>query len=151
MKTNTIENLSEDELLHMLIEQAKQIGACERLKGDEDIQGLVRLLFTPQGAEFCISNRFPAGQTWRQLRSIGIDNQGVYVDQGDMRLFCPETAAFVGRTTATVECRDTTRYTYVVLRGANLIIDAYDWAVVVVYADPTAHVVKKAHNNAIII
>ena len=67
MKTNTIENLSEDELLHMLIEQAKQIGACERLKGDEDIQGLVRLLFTPQGAEFCINNRFPAGQTWRSV------------------------------------------------------------------------------------
>lgn len=147
-------SLTADELAVLLARQARLAGACDKADNVTDVQSLANLFFTPQGAEYCICHRFPSMPTWKLLAEQGVDKYGVYVNRGDLKLSSqevPTQVALIGRTFATVECRGDVLHTIVVLRGASLVVDAYDWGVVRIWADPSAKVIRKAHGTAVII
>ena len=138
-------------ILTQIKEQAKLAGACDKLIGDEDFRELAALLMSPAGAEFCINNRFPAGQTWRQLKAVGVRQYNVYIDEGEIEVSNIENVAIVGRTTAYITANGQGRRNIYAFRGASLVVRAYDWTVVRVIADPSCHIIKQTHDNAIII
>lgn len=45
-----------------LIKTAYSLGACSRLTNNMQDEELAKLLFTPQGREFCVTNDFPKSQ-----------------------------------------------------------------------------------------
>ena len=139
------------QLIENIIQQARAAGACDKLKGNEDLRALADLLMSPAGAEFCIQNRFPAGQTWRQVKAMGVEQYNVFVDYGELDLNNMENVAIVGRTTANFTVSGKGRRNIYAFRGASLVVRAYDWTVVRVIADPSCHIIKQTHDNAVII
>jgi hypothetical protein len=145
-------DMTTEQIIEAIKQQARAIGACDKLVGTEDLAALARLIMTPAGMEFCINNRFPAGPTWRQLKQVAdLTQYGIYVDAGNIELTNPDNVLIVGRTTATITCNGKGRRNINVLRDASVIAIAYDWTVVRVKADPSCHIIKQQHGNAIII
>ena len=141
-----------DELIDHIKQQAREAGACDKLTGSEDLDGLARLVMSPAGMEFCIQNRFPAGYTWRQLReNEDMERYGIYIDAGEVMLEDPENVLLVGRTTANITCTGKGRRNIYGLRGCSIILNAYDWTVCRVIADTSCHSIKQPHGNAVII
>lgn len=138
-------------LIEDIKQQARLAGACDLVEQVTDMKSLAEVFFRPQGMEFCTKNHFPAGQTWRQLKEMGIERYGVYVDGGELTLRNPEQVALVGKTTARIVCDGQGLRKVYLLRGASVNLDAYDWVVVRVATDGTCPIIKHAHGNAIII
>lgn len=144
--------MNKDELIEKIKQQAFDAGACSKLTGNEDWEELVRLAMSPVGMEFLIKNRFPAGQTWREIKWVADMTQyGIYIDAGEVELTDPKEVLLVGRTTAHITCTGKGRRNVNALRGASVVLTAYDWTVCRVIADATCHILKQTHGNAIIV
>lgn len=131
--------------------QARQLNACDLFKGDEDLQGLVRLFTSPQGLEFCMRNHFPNTATFRLFKPYAVEKYGIYIDAGNITLENPRRAVLIGRTSATVNCDTNERHEVVVLSGAKALVNASRWAVVFTRAGAGCSCIKNTSGNAIIL
>lgn len=126
------------------------LGACDLLKGDENIDELCELMRTTEGIKFCISNHFPSTRTLRAMREYGIQRHGIFVDVGEIELTNPPTTVIIaGKSRATIEVNGNHGATIALVKGASAIIKAREWAVVTVIAEQGTKVIRECSDNAI--
>ena len=95
----------------------------------QDFPDLIKLMFTPQGIEFCQGHNFPAVEVFRENQS-NLQGLEVYVDAGDITLKGKEYVCLVGDTKATIEAsRPQFTHTIILMHGARAKINAKDYAV----------------------
>lgn len=108
---------------------ALQTGACKKIIRIKDFPELIKLMFTPQGIEFCQVHNFPAVEVLRENKK-SLDGLNVYVDAGDITLKGKEYVCLVGDTKATIEAsRPQFTHTIILMHGARAKINAKDYAV----------------------
>lgn len=108
---------------------ALQTGACKKINRVQDFPELIKLMFTPQGIEFCQDHNFPSVEVFRKNRD-SLERLGVYVDAGNIALKGKEYVCIVGDTKATIEAsRPQFTHTIILMHGARAKINAKDYAV----------------------
>ena len=108
---------------------ALQTGACKKINRIQDFPDLIKLMFTPQGIEFCQDHNFPSVEVFRKNRD-SLERLGVYVDAGNIALKGKEYVCIVGDTDATIEAAGTKFiHTIILMHGARVKINAKDYAV----------------------
>ena len=129
-----------------IVKSANELGACKISRAMTDWQSAVRVMFSPQGREFCTDYKFPTAQQFRAMPDL--QALGVYVDKGEITIASQGNACIVGDTLATVHITDNTKVHHIiVMHGAKAEIFADNYAVVdVVLIGGNAMVVSK--NNA---
>ena len=120
-------------ILSHIHQQAQNLGACSLFKGDESLQEVCQLLFSPQGREFVLAHRFPSIDVLRQFKVYGPERYGVFIDAGEITLYDQE-AFLIGDTQATL------RYTSgghhaILMHGAKATITAEGYSVVRIEKD----------------
>lgn len=138
-------------IISRIYTQAKQLNACDKFTGEEDLEALVRLFLSPQGIEFCIAHHFPNTATFRLFKPYRLEQYGIYIDAGDITLKNPERAVLIGRTQATVRCDTNTRHKVIVLHGAKALVSASRWAVVFTEVEAGSTCIKSTTDNAIVL
>lgn len=134
------------QLISQIHEAAQQLGACDKFKGNETIDELVELLYSPQGREFCIGHEFPSLDTLRKFKKLGVEQYDIYIDAGTIRLQERENLFLIGNTTASIICTQTKRHAVYLMHGAFARIEAYNYALVHVEHD-TQSIAKVELNN----
>lgn len=129
-----------------IVKSANALGACKISRAMTDWQSAVRVMFSPQGREFCADYRFPALQQFRQMPNL--QAFGVFVDKGEVSIQSQGNICVVGDTLAAIHITDNTKaHHIIVMHGAKAEIFADNYAVVdVVVIGGNATVVNK--NNA---
>jgi len=138
-------------IIQLVVKQARELGACPLLRGDEDLAGLIKVFTSPQGMEFCLRHRYPNTATFRLFKPFGVERFGIYIDAGDITLKNPNRAILVGRTVGTVACDTTERHEIVLLNGAKAVVNASKWSVAVIKAGSGCACVKNVSDNAVIL
>lgn len=135
-------------MIQQIYKQANKLGACDKFSGNETLEQLVQLMFSPQGVEFCMTNNFPDIATLRKFKRYHPERLGVYIDCGEITLQEPQAAFLIGNTTATVKCQQTARKRLYLMHGANAHVLAGGFTVVRVEKDTTSQVTVQANDNA---
>lgn len=109
---------------------AKYLGACGMIDGVERIEDLIRLMFTPQGREFCAMNSFPDLSTIRAT-CTGMEKRGMFVDSGEITIFNKDNIVIAGDTKAKVVYDKSDKpYHIIVMHGAEVLVIAGRYTVV---------------------
>ena len=115
---------------------ALQTGACEKINRVQDFPELIKLMFTPQGIEFCQDHNFPSDiDSYVGLMHTLFTLEDLYglrisSDAGDITLKGKEYVCLVGDTKATIEAsRPQFTHTIILMHGARAKINAKDYAV----------------------
>lgn len=114
---------------------AKKISVCNMFSGEETLEELVELVFTPQGREFMSRFDFPTLSIFRQFKKYDLQQYGIYIDAGDITLEEVRRVLLVGKTTATLKYSQTEANTVCALHGATALIEASGYSVVNVEID----------------
>lgn len=139
--------------LEFIYKQAKRKGACElfpHFNGGESVEHLAKLMFTPEGAEFCIDNRFPDIATLRTFKPYNPRQYGVYIDDGEVEINNRD-CYIIGDTNATVQLSEVKGFDVYLMHGAKAEIIAKEYAVVRVIADSKSSYTIKKYDNAIVV
>ena len=134
--------------LHNLAERYR---SCDLFKGTEDMESLAALLTSPQGAEFCITHRFPNLAVFRLFKPFSPERYNIYIDAGEITLIEPKKAVLVGRTKAVIDCRTLARHEVMLMHGATAVVNASGWAVVAIKATTGCQVIRNVSENAVIL
>lgn len=140
--------MNTEQLISQIHKAAQQLGACDRFKGNETLEELISLLYSPQGREFCITHEFPTIDVLRKFKKYNIEQYGIYIDAGTIRVSEREHLFLIGNTTASVACHNTKRYQIYLMHGAFARIEAYDYAAVHYEHDKQSTVRVELFNNA---
>lgn len=126
---------------------AQKLHVCTMFHGDETLEELVELLFTPQSIEFITSFNFPTLSIFRQFKKYDTQRLGVFIDAGDITLEEVQRVLLIGNTTATLKYSQTRANNVCALHGAAATIVAAGYSVVKVDADrrSTVHKIVKDH------
>lgn len=114
---------------------AAKLNACQMFKGDESLEGLVDLMFSPQGAEFLTKFGFPDLRTFRKFKKYHPERLGVYIDCGEIVLNDESRVFLVGNTAAKLNYSKTQGNRVVMMHGATATIIAEGYSVVKVEND----------------
>ena len=139
-----------DKKLKEIKERALQAGACALIRDVHDYAGLAALFFSPQGLEFAEDCGFPQ---LNHLRLIADEvlQEGVYVDQGNITLSCAKDVCIAGDTHATINVSGVDYlHNIVVMHGASAVINANNYAVIVI-TDVNAGEIKINKDNTVIV
>lgn len=139
------------ELISQIYAQAQHFGQCGLFKGDEDLQGIIRLFTSPQGVEFCLAHRFPSLSTLAAFKPYDVHEDGIFINFGGLTISDRKRVVLIGRTSATVNCNENERYQIVLMHGAKCVVNASNWAVVKIEATEDCQIIKNASGNAIIL
>ena len=111
-----------------IVKKAKSLGACDILPDNATLKDLSDLLWHPQGQEFMRKKKFPTLNSIRKLKSEGFN--AVVVDGGDVTSYYKQTAV-AGDTHLTLKASGTKDiYDVVLFHGANMIVEASNYAAV---------------------
>lgn len=114
---------------------ARKIHVCSMFHGDETLEELADLVFTPQGREFMTNFDFPTLAIFRQFKKYDTQKLGVYIDAGEIVLEEAQRVLLIGKTKAVLKYSQTRANTVVVLHGATALIEASGFSVVSVEID----------------
>lgn len=131
-------------------ELAYKLGACSMFKGDENLQELIRLMFTPQGMEFMTRFGFPSLSTFRKFKKYNPEQFGVYIDKGNIELCETRKVFLVGNTSAVLKYRETAGNRVCIMHGASAVIIAGGYAVIKTEKDSTAQLSTIVNDKAIV-
>lgn len=67
-------------------EMAEKLGACDMFKGNETLEELIGMMFSPRGVEFMTTYNFPNLATFRRFKKYHPERFGVYIDCGKISL-----------------------------------------------------------------
>lgn len=67
-------------------EMAAKLEACDMFKGDETLEELIGLIFSPRGVEFMTAYNFPNIATFRRFKKYHPERYGVYIDSSEISL-----------------------------------------------------------------
>lgn len=140
------------ELIKSIYKQAKLMNACDKFTGNETtLEEIAELFKSPQGIEFCLTHYFPSTSTLRMFKQYDTAKYGIYIDAGNITLNNPRKVILIGHTTATINCNGcNTRHEIIAMRGAKVVVNARDWAVVFCQGDSGCSWIKNTNSNAII-
>ena len=126
---------------------ARKFALCNMFKGTEDLRELADLIFTPQGIEFVINNRFPDLNTFRRFKPYKPERYGIYIDCGQISLNEQRRVLLVGKTSATLNYKATEGSNVYLMHGAKASVVAGGYAVVKVKHDTVSSVsiLKQEH------
>ena len=114
---------------------AQKLNACTMFHGDETLEELVELLFSPQGVEFISRFSFPTLSIFRQFKKYDTQKLGVYIDAGEITLEEAHRVLLVGNTTATLKYSQTHENLVCALHGSTAMIEAAGYSVIHVEID----------------
>lgn len=131
-------------------EMACKLGACEMFKGTENLEELIKLMFTPRGIEFLIKYNFPDLKTFRKFKPYHPEQYGVYIDCGEVELTEAHRVFLVGDTSATLHYKDTAASRVYLMHGAEAVVNASGYAVVKIEKDQSSKVQVIKNDKAIV-
>lgn len=120
------------------MEAASKYEACTMFKGTEDLDGMIDLMFTAQGIEFCTRAGFPAMDVFEQFLKTDpetLKKRGIYVNCGRISLCDPKDVYLIGNTSAEIKTRETALNRVVCLHGAKAAVIAGGYSVVKTASD----------------
>ena len=129
---------------------AQKLADCTMFKGTEDLEHLIRLMFTPQGIEFLTRYDFPDLETFRKFKPYHPERYGVYIDRGKIELSEARKVFLVGRSSATLKYRETAGNRVYLMHGAQASIIASGYAVVKVEHDEKSNVSYITKDKAVV-
>lgn len=129
-------------------ELADKIDRCDMFTGEESIEELARLMFTPQGREFMLANSFPTLTQFRKFKKYNPEHFNVYIDSGNITLNEPGDIYLIGNTTAEVYCRKTASHHIILMHGASATIYAGGYSVINPETDNKSEIIIKAAPTA---
>lgn len=131
-------------------ELAHKLADCTMFKGTEDLDQLIRLMFTPQGIEFITRYSFPDLATFRKFKKYHPERYGVYIDCGDISLSEARKIFLVGNSYATLNYRETAGNRVYLMHGAQAFIIASGYAVIKTEHDAKSSVSYVTYDKAIV-
>lgn len=129
-------------------EMAAKLEACEMFKGDETLEELIGLMFSPQGVEFMTAYNFPDIATFRRFKKYHPERYGVYIDSGKISLSESQKVFLIGDTVADLKYRQTAGNRLSLMCGAKAVVAASGYAVVKVEKDKDSEVSYIVQDNA---
>lgn len=139
-------------MIEELLAGAKAHGACRLGNGVTNPEDAARLLFTPQGREFCLAKGYPTLEMWREIKQNvpGLREMGIYVDEGTIHIGNESRMAIIGETIAHASLSGTEKaFTVICQHGASAYIGASDYAVVRTEKDQTSQIEVFTDNTAV--
>lgn len=131
-------------------ELAQKLADCTMFKGTEDLEQLIRLMFTPQGIEFLTKYNFPDLSTFRKFKKYHPERYGVYIDCGEISLSEARRVFLVGNSSATLNYRETAGNRVYLMHGARASIVASGYAVIKIEHDAKSNVSYITKDKAIV-
>lgn len=129
-------------------ELAQKLADCTMFKGTEDLEQLIKLMFTPQGIEFLTRYNFPDLATFRKFKKYHPERYGVYIDCGEIELTEARKVFLVGKSSATLKYRETAGNRAYLMHGAKAVIIASGYSVIKVEHDDKSSVSYIIKDNA---
>ncbi len=115
-----------------LNKEAQVLGACMSID-QLDYNRLSKLLFTPQGREFCEKNRFPSLERLQEMKPNFTEDMGVFIDYGSIKRSNDRNIALIGNTSAELEISDPTIvHKIIIMHGATAVINAKNYTVLLI-------------------
>lgn len=130
------------------LRMAQLLRECRMFRGDETLEELVALMFSPRGIEFLTRFHFPSLTTFRKFLRYKPERLGVYIDAGKIALTDTERAFLVGNTTAYIKYGKTALNRLYMMHGAMANITAKGFSVVKVERDNSTSVKINIEDNA---
>lgn len=133
-------------------DMARKLEDCDMFKGNETLDELVELIFSPRGIEFLTKFGFPDLETFRKFKQYHPERFGVYIDSGKITLTEARRAFLIGDTVATVKYRESAGNRLHLMHGANASVLACGYSVVRVEKDMKSEVsfIKQDHARILI-
>lgn len=133
-------------------DMARKLEDCDMFKGNETLDELVELIFSPRGIEFLTKFGFPDLATFRKFKPYHPERFGVYIDSGKITLTEARRAFLIGDTVATVKYRDSAGNRLHLMHGASASVLACGYSVVRIEKDLKSEVsfIKQDHARILI-
>ena len=129
-------------------EMAAKLEACDMFKGDETLEELIGLMFSPRGVEFMTAYNFPDIATFRRFKKYHPERYGVYIDSGKISLSEARKIFLIGDTVAELKYRQTAGNRLFLMCGAKASVIASGYSVVKVEKDKESEVSYIVQDNA---
>lgn len=129
-------------------EMAHKLEVCDMFKGDETLEEVVRLMFSPRGVEFLTTYGFPDLATFRKFKKYHPERLGVYIDCGKISLSEARKVFLIGDTTAELKYRETAGNRLFLMHGAQASVQASGFSVVKIEKDSISRVEQVVQDNA---
>lgn len=129
-------------------EMAQKLGACDMFKGNETLEELIGLMFSPRGIEFLTTYNFPDIGIFRRFKKYHPERFGVYIDYGKISLSEARKVFLIGDTTAEIKYSEIAANRLFLMCGAKASIIASGYAVVKVEKDKSSDVDYIVQDNA---
>lgn len=128
-------------------DMAQKLEDCDMFKGNEKLDELVELIFSPRGIEFLTKFGFPDLETFRKFKQYRPEHFGVYIDSGKITLTEARRAFLIGDTVATVKYRESAGNRLHLMHGASASVLACGYSVVRIEKDTESEVsfIKQDH------
>lgn len=138
-------------MIYNIINEAKKLGACNKVENADSIAELAELFYTPQGIEFCKNNKFPKLSTFRELKEE-IAGYGFLVDCGPVYRENDIRSTIVGKTAGKLKFdKNNCIFTVVVMHGASVEIEASNYVVLNVIKIGDCRVELNVDNTVIVL
>lgn len=129
-------------------EMARKLEACKMFTGEESMEEMINLMFSPQGAEFLTENNFPDIATFRRFKKYHPEQFGVYIDAGEISLSEAKNIFLVGNTTARLKYAQTQGNRLILMCGATARIEASGYCVLKIEKDDKSNVEVNVSGHA---
>ena len=129
-------------------EMARKLEACKMFTGEESMEEMIDLMFSPQGAEFLTENNFPDIATFRMFKKYHPEQFGVYIDAGEISLSEARKVFLVGNTTARLKYAQTQGNRLILMCGATARIEASGYCVLKIEKDDKSNVEVNVSGHA---
>lgn len=116
-------------------DMARLLGECTMFKGNETLEELVKLMFTPRGIEFLTKYDFPNLETFRKFKPYHPERFGIFIDCGKISLTEARKAFLVGNTVAEMKYRETAGNRLYLMHGAKASVLADGYSVIRIEKD----------------
>lgn len=135
--------------LNFIKQEALKRGACNSIKSIKTLEGIIKLLFSSQGREFCQRTYYPSLDHLREFKNVYNELPGVYIDAGEVAS-TDILSLVAGNSTLNLKCATPTYlFKTIVMHGAYVKIQATNYAVVLV-TNIGGHVEVDADDTCII-
>ena len=129
-------------------EMARKLEACKMFTGEESMEEMINLMFSPQGAEFLTENNFPDIATFRRFKKYHPEQFGVYIDAGEISLSEAKNVFLVGNTAARLKYAQTQGNRLILMCGATARIEASGYCVLKIEKDDKSNVEVNVSGHA---
>lgn len=129
-------------------EMARKLEACKMFTGEESMEEMINLMFSPQGAEFLTENNFPDIATFRRFKKYHPEQFGVYIDAGEISLSEARKVFLVGNTTARLKYDQTQGNRLILMCGATALVEASGYCVLKIEKDDKSNVEVNVSGHA---